>query len=152
MNKKFSKESILPLLFINLMMLIMIAIHDYDHMRQAMNWGYKFTLPLLLVNFIVYVPNWLSILLISKGHFLGVITTAISGPLIAVSFLKIHLLGSWIPVWGPWNDSFFVLGADKISWTILALTAVVGVLVGMCAIYLLGKELEKGKNPGIVLK
>ncbi|KRN29275.1 hypothetical protein IV38_GL000157 [Lactobacillus selangorensis] len=66
--------------------------------------------------------------------------TIISGPLIAVTFLKVHLLGAWLPVWGPWNRSFFALGADKISWSILALTAVVGVLVGMYSSFLFGRQ------------
>lgn len=134
------------LIIISLIMLNMIAIHDFDHMRQAMNWNYKFTLPVLLVNFIVYLPNWLAILLISKRKYIGAIVSVISGPLIGLSFLKVHLLGAFIPVWGLWNDSFFTLGADKISWWILTLTAIVGVAVGMSSIFLLGMEKQKNQH------
>jgi hypothetical protein len=51
-------------------------------------------------------------------------------------FVKVHLLGSaGLPIWGIWNKSFFELGADAISWSILALTAG----VGMAAAYVLGR-------------
>ena len=43
-----------------------------------------------------------------------------------------------IPVWGMWNDNFFILGADWISWTVLATTVLVGALVAMAGAYALG--------------
>jgi len=127
------------LIVTNLAMLEVIAIHDCDHMRQAMGWNYQFTLALLLVNMIVYLPNLLSLILASQGQLKGVIATLVSGPLIAAAFLKLHLLGAWLPVWGPWNRSFFALGVDMISWWILAITAIAGILVGMMATYILGQ-------------
>nr|WP_137607919.1 hypothetical protein [Lactiplantibacillus daoliensis] len=104
-----------------------------------MGWNYHFTLALLLVNIIVYLPNLISLVLASQGQLNGVVATLISGPLIAIAFLKLHLLGAWLPVWGPWNRSFFALGVDAISWWILVITAVAGILVGMIATYILGE-------------
>ncbi|BDZ29858.1 hypothetical protein RA086_01585 [Lactiplantibacillus sp. WILCCON 0030] len=127
------------LVITNLAMLEIIAIHDCDHMRQAMGWGYRFTLALLLVNIIVYLPNLISIVLASQGRLSGVLATLVSGPLIAVAFLKLHLLGAWLPVWGSWNQSFFALGVDLLSWWVLAITAIAGVLVGVVATYILGQ-------------
>nr|WP_137616536.1 hypothetical protein [Lactiplantibacillus nangangensis] len=104
-----------------------------------MGWGYHFTLALLLVNIVVYFPNLISLVLASHGKMSGVVATLISGPLIAGAFLKLHLLGAWLPVWGPWNRSFFALGVDLISWWILAITAIAGILVGLIATYILGQ-------------
>ena len=120
-----------PMIMANLFMLIVIAIHDMDHMRQAMEWGYVFTPQLLMVNLIVYIPNTLSFILI------------ISGVLIAGAFLKLHLLGATIKVWGPWNRSFFALHVDSLSWWILAFTAIFGVLLSMYSCYILGREVQR---------
>lgn len=122
----------------NLALLIIIAVHDFDHMRQAMMWGYSFTIPLLLVNFVVYVPGTVGLVLAARRTRAGAIATMIGGPLIALGFLKLHLLGAWIPVWGPWNDSFATLGADTLSWFILWVTAAVGILVGLAGAVSLG--------------
>ncbi|MFC6165663.1 hypothetical protein ACFP3T_13420 [Lactiplantibacillus dongliensis] len=132
-------KQLYTLMITNLVMLAVIAVHDCDHMRQAMGWGYHFTLALLLVNIIVYLPNLISLVLVSRGQTKGVVATLISGPLIAVAFLKLHLLGAWLPVWGPWNRSFFALGVDAISWWILVITAVAGIIVGLVATYILGQ-------------
>jgi hypothetical protein len=129
----------------SLALLIIIAIHDFDHMRQAMMWGYRFSVPLLVVNFIVYVPGLAALLLASTRNVLGAVATAIAGPLIALSFLKLHMFGAWFPVWGPWNDSFIVLGADTLSWWILWLTATVGVLVGLIGTFVLGAVSESAR-------
>lgn len=142
-KRTLEESTIYSLLIISLLMLNMIAIHDFDHMRQAMAWDYQFTLSVLLVNLIVYVPNWIAIILISKGKLSGILASIVSGPLIASSFLKVHILGAWIPVWGLWNDSFFVLGADQLSWVILTVTALVGVGVGMASCYYYGKEKQR---------
>jgi len=41
----------------NSAMLLTIVIHDADHCRQAMNWGYTIGIYLWLVNCSVYIPN-----------------------------------------------------------------------------------------------
>ena len=85
--------------------------------------GYTFTIPLLIVNFIVYVPGALAFVLASRRPVAGAVATTVAGPLIAIAFLKLHLLGAWVPVWGPWNEPFTVLGVDTLSWAILWITA-----------------------------
>lgn len=57
-----------------------------------------------------------------------------------ISFSKIHLLGASVKVWGPWNKSFFALGADALSWSVLAITVIVGVGVAMAGMYVIGLE------------
>lgn len=140
MSKKINKESIKILKIANIVMLIMILIHDGDHIRQAIGWGYHFTFALLAVNCIVYLPNLVAFLLSRQGRFSGAVVTCIGGINTGISFAKIHLLGASLKVWGPWNDSFFVLDSDKLSWWVLAITVVVGVGVGMAGMYVIGVE------------
>lgn len=132
-----------PMIMANLFMLIVIAIHDMDHMRQAIEWGYVFTPQLLIVNLIVYVPNTLSFILIAKRKFAGIWASIISGILIGGAFLKLHLLGATIKIWGPWNRSFFALHVDSLTWWILAFTAIFGVLLSMYSCYILGREVQR---------
>ena len=56
-----------------------------------------------------------------------------------MTFAKVHLLGADIPVWGIWNKSFFVLGVDAISWSVLAFTVAVGIGVGVAGAYVVGR-------------
>ena len=111
-----------------------------DAALWLMAWGYTFTIPLLIVNFIVYVPGALAFVLASRRPVAGAVATTVAGPLIAIAFLKLHLLGAWVPVWGPWNEPFTVLGVDTLSWAILWITAVVGIVVGLVGAYLLGRS------------
>lgn len=145
MNRKISGESIKILKIANIVMLIMVLIHDGDHIRQAMGWGYRFTFALLAINCIVYVPNLVAFLLARQGRYSGAIVTCIGGINTGMSFAKIHLLGASVKVWGPWNESFFALGVDAVSWTILAITVIVGVGVAMTGMYVIGIENAKRK-------
>ncbi|MNP35948.1 hypothetical protein D3C76_1293030 [compost metagenome] len=144
LNGKISKESIKILKIANIVMLLMIVIHDIDHIRQAIDWGYRFTFALLAVNCLVYLTNFIAFLLARQGRFSSAIVTCIGGINTAISFAKVHLLGPSIDVWGPWNATFFELGADAISWWILVITVAVGAGVAMAGMYVLG--LEKAKR------
>jgi hypothetical protein len=46
--------------------------------------GYTFTIPLLIVNFIVYVPGALAFVLASRRPVAGAVATTVAGPLIAL--------------------------------------------------------------------
>jgi hypothetical protein len=140
MNRKLESDSIKILKIANIVMLVMILIHDGDHIRQAIGWGYRFPIALLAINCIVYAPNLIALLLSRQGRFSGAVLTCIGGINTGISFAKIHLLGASVKVWGPWNESFFVLGADAISWWILVFTVVVGVGVAMAGMYVIGVE------------
>jgi phosphotransferase system glucose/maltose/N-acetylglucosamine-specific IIC component len=130
----------------NSAMLLTIVFHDADHCRQAMNWGYTIPLAVWLVNCIVYLPNGVALLLTRQRRRSAALATCLAGLLIAVAFAKVHLLGADIPVWGIWNRSFFVLGVDTISWSILACTVAVGIGVGIAGVYVMGRL-----SPGAVL-
>ena len=50
--------------------------------------GYTFTIPLLIVNFIVYVPGALAFVLASRRPVAGAVATTVAGPLIAITLDK----------------------------------------------------------------
>ncbi len=123
----------------NIVMLLTILLHDGDHVRQAIHWHYTFTGFLLALNCIVYMPNLIALLLTRQRRYSGAIVTCIGGFNTAYSFAKIHLFGSPIKVWGIWNDSFFKLGADNLSWGILWFTVFIGAAVFFAGAYSLGR-------------
>ena len=127
------------ILWANIAMIAMIAIHDSDHVRQAANWCYTISAQLWLVNVSVYVPSLIALALLWRGKGAGV-ATMINGLLVGAAFSEVHLWRPSIPVWGIWNDNFFILGVDWISWTILALTVLVGALVSAAGAYALGLQ------------
>lgn len=122
----------------NLAMIAMIVIHDADHVRQAIGWCYTIGLQLWLVNISVYIPSFIALALILTGRRGGGPATCVNGLLVAAAFAEVHLWRPTIPVWGIWNKSFLVLGVDRISWTILALTVFVGACVAMAGAYAMG--------------
>lgn len=127
------------ILWANIAMIAMIVIHDSDHVQQAANWCYTISAQLWLVNVSVYVPSLIALALLWRGKGAGV-ATLINGLLVGAAFSEVHLWRPSIPVWGIWNDNFFILGVDWISWTILALTVLVGALVSAAGAYALGLQ------------
>ena len=127
------------ILWANIAMIAMIVIHDSDHVRQAATWCYTISAQLWLVNVSVYVPSLIALALLWRGKGAGV-ATMINGLLVGAAFSEVHLWRPSIPVWGIWNDNFFILGVDWISWTILALTVLVGALVSAAGAYALGLQ------------
>ena len=123
----------------NAAMLSMTAIHDADHVRQAINWCYTIPTWLLVMNTLVYVPNGYALLASIRGHRKAAIATMVGSLLIAVNFPMVHLWKPLVPVWGIWNQNFFVLNADQLSWTILALTVVVAVGSAIAGGWALGR-------------
>jgi hypothetical protein len=115
------------LLVANGAMLLMILIHDADHIRQAINWCYTIPGWLWAVNTLVYVPNGLALIAATRSWPRAPLATLVGSLLIAVNFPLLHLWKPLIPVWGIWNQSFFVLNVDQLSWIILALTVIVAV-------------------------
>jgi formate hydrogenlyase subunit 3/multisubunit Na+/H+ antiporter MnhD subunit len=128
------------LLFANVAMLLIITVHDADHIRQATNWCYRINSLLWIVNVSVYLPSAIALLASWRRWRWASLATAGSALLIAVLFAHLHLWKPLSPVWGIWNSNFFVLQADAISWSILALTVLVGVGVAMAATWTMGRN------------
>jgi len=71
-----------------IVMIVAVLIHDGDHIRQALNWGYSIPLSLWVLNLTVYVLPVVTLFLARSGRpsatlvgaVAGVFTTAISHP------------------------------------------------------------------------
>lgn len=137
-DANLSAEERSLLIAANLIMIGMIVIHDADHLRQAANLCYTIGLQLWLVNISVYVPSLIGLALALGKAPAAAIVTCVNGVLVGAAFAEVHLWRPTIPVWGLWNSNFFVLDVDWVSWTILALTVLVGVLVAMIGAYAAG--------------
>ena len=123
--------------------LISVVLHDCDHVRQAINWGYSIPVSLLVLNITVYIFPVVSIFLTKNRRWSATIVTAVGGIFTAASFDILHLFGSFSGLWGIWNDSYFVLGVDWISWVFLAEVTVLCLPCTCLAMYLCGKVTER---------
>jgi len=122
------------LLLANCILLLVIVIHDLDHVRQARNWCYTIPGKLWLINLLAYVPNGVSLLLSWLRRTLAAPMTAFAGILIAAEFTKVHLWKPTFPVWGIWNRNFFLLQVDAGSWSILAFTVITALGVSITGV------------------
>ena len=113
------------------MMLLAITLHDADHIRQAANLCYTITATLWIINIAVYLPSLAALALSLRHHRFAPLATSTSALLIAFLFAKVHLWKPTFNAWGIWNKTFFALGADWISWSVLTLLVLVGVVVAM---------------------
>lgn len=128
------------LIFSNSAMILTILVHDADHIRQAYNCGFIIPAMLWLVNILVYLPNLYALKLSFQRKANAAQVTAIGSLSIAFLFAKVHLWKPFFPIWGMWNKTFFELNADAISWTILALTVLMGVFAAMASCWVMGRQ------------
>ena len=133
------------LMILALVILASILIHDCDHIRQAYNWGYTIPLSVLAVNLTVYILPVVSIFLTKNRRWSATIVTAVCGLFTSGSFNFLHLFGSSTGLWGIWNQSYFALGVDWISWAFLAEVTVLCIPCTCLAMYLGGKTAEQAK-------
>ena len=131
LDRKLDKKRGRILMGCAIVMLISILMHDGDHIRQALNWGYSIPLSLLVLNLVVYILPVVSIFLIKTGRSSACLVTAFAGVFTTAGFLILHLCGSATGIWGVWNYSYFELikgvtyqgvyyqGVDWISWIFL---------------------------------
>jgi len=128
------------LIVANIGMLLAITIHDADHIRQAANWCYTITVTLWIINVAVYLPSLAALVLSIGRHRFAAGATSAGALLIAILFAKVHLWKPTVNAWGIWNKSFFVLGADWISWSILTMLVLVAVAVAMTGAWVIGRS------------
>jgi len=122
-------------------MVMMVLIHDADHFRQALCWSYDIPWSVKFVNLLVYAPSVFAAYLAVRKKRLAAITTSANGLFIGIAFASVHLAGaSILPYWGIWNKSFFLLGVDRVSWTILWMTVATGVGVAMIGSFVAGRS------------
>lgn len=111
--------------------IIAVLIHDVDHIRQALNWGYTIPLSIWALNLTVYVFPVVTLFLSRSRRASATLVGAVGGVFTSASFVILHLCGSSTGLWGVWNFSYFALmkgvtcngafyqGVDWLSWVLL---------------------------------
>ncbi len=131
LNVKLDNKSLKTLWICAIIILSSILMHDIDHIRQAVNWGYSIPFALLVLNLVVYILPVVSIFLIKMNRMSSTLVTCFTGIFTSLGFLIIHLCGAFSGLWGVWNYSYFELikgvtyngvyyqGVDVWSWIFL---------------------------------
>jgi hypothetical protein len=119
------------MVLINIIAIVSMAIHDADHVRQAIGMNYTISIHVAAVLLSAYIPLFASIWWASHRRPLWATTaTALvtGGVLLLLSF--VHLIGVeqiWEPlgdVFGMWGVSYWDMGVDAVSWIAFVLLAV----------------------------
>lgn len=130
-DKKLSAGISKKLSICALVMIAAVLIHDGDHIRQALNWGYTIPLSIWALNLTVYVFPVVTLFLARSRRASVTLVGAVGGIFTSASFLILHLFGSSSGLWGVWNFSYFELikgvsyngvfyqGVDWLSWVLL---------------------------------
>lgn len=131
LDKKLDAKTVHTMLVCGIVMVIAVLLHDGDHIRQALNWGYHIPLAIWALNLTVYVFPVVTIFLAKSSRMSATLVGAIGGIFTSASFVILHLCGSATGLWGVWNFSYFELikgvtyqgnfyqGVDWLSWVLL---------------------------------
>ena len=131
LDKKLDEKTAHTMFICGIVMVIAVLIHDGDHIRQALNWGYHIPLAIWALNLTVYIFPVITIFLAKFRRMSATLVGAIGGIFTPASFLGLHLFGSATGLWGVWNFSYFALmkgveyqgnfyqGVDWLSWVLL---------------------------------
>ena len=134
LDTKLDAKTTKTMVICAVIMLVSVLIHDGDHIRQAVNWGY--TMSLWALNLIVYVLPVVSIFLARSRRMSATLVSALGGIVTSLSFVVLHCFGSSSGLnWGIWNFTYFELiegvwydagngmqfyqGVDTLSWILL---------------------------------
>jgi hypothetical protein len=118
------------MVWINIIAIVTMAIHDADHVRQAINMDYTIPVHVAALLLSAYLPLFASIWWATHGRLVWATTaTALvtGGVLVLLSF--VHLVGVeqiWAPlgdVFGMWGMSYWDMGVDAVSWMAFVLLA-----------------------------
>lgn len=136
LDTKLDAKTTKTMVICAVIMLVSVLIHDGDHIRQAVNWGYTIPLSLWALNLIVYVLPVVSLFLARSRRMSTTLVSALGGIVTSLSFVVLHCFGSSSGLnWGIWNFTYFELiegvwydtgngmqfyqGVDTLSWILL---------------------------------
>jgi len=109
------------MVWINVIAIVSMAIHDADHVRQAIHMHYTIPIHVAAMLLSAYIPLFASIWWAAHRRLLWATTaTAVvtGGVLLLLSF--VHLVG----VEHMWGASYWKMGVDTVSWIAFVLLAV----------------------------
>lgn len=100
LDKKLDEKTAHTMFICGVVMVIAVLIHDGDHIRQAINWGYHIPLAIWALNLTVYIFPVITIFLAKSRRMSATLVGAIGGIFTPASFLGLHLFGSATGLWG----------------------------------------------------
>lgn len=119
------------MVWINVAAIVSMAIHDADHLRQAVAMHYPIPVHVAAIFLSAYVPLVASIWWAVHGRLRWAITaTALVSGGVLVLLSVVHLVGVeqiWRPlgaVFGMWGMSYWDMQVDAVSWAAFALLTV----------------------------
>jgi hypothetical protein len=114
------------LVALNGLLVVMIVVHDLDHVRQ----GRALQSELLGVGAIAIVTGIGSLVLAIREHWLAPAAAVIVGFGNVVGVALIHVA----PHWGPFSDPYSAAHVDWFSWTVIVTMMFVGLMLGIAGI------------------
>ena len=109
LDQKLDDKTAHTMLVCGIVMCCAALLHDGDHIRQALNWGYHIPLAIWALNLTVYIFPVVTIFLAKSKRMSSTLVGAIGGIFTSVSFVALHLFGSATGLWGVWNFYYFEL-------------------------------------------
>jgi formate hydrogenlyase subunit 3/multisubunit Na+/H+ antiporter MnhD subunit len=111
------------LVALNELLVVMIVVHDLDHVRQ----GRALQSELFGVGAVALVTGIISLVLAVRAHWLAPAAAAVVGFGNVVGVALVHVA----PHWGPFSDPYSAAHVDWFSWTVIVTMMFVGLLLGI---------------------
>ena len=111
---------------LNWVLVIMIVVHDLDHVRQ----GRALQSELLGVGAIALVAALVSLVLAIREHSLAPAAAVVVGFGNVVGVVLVHVA----PHWGPFSDPYAAAHVDWFSWTVIGAMMLLGLMLGMTGV------------------
>ena len=119
------------MVWINIIAIVSMAIHDADHVRQAIDMNYAIPVHVAAMLLSAYIPLFASIWWATHRRLLWATTaTALVTGRVLLLLSFVHLVGVariWAPlgdVFGMWGMSYWEMRVDAVSWIAFVLLAV----------------------------
>ena len=111
---------------LNWLLLVMILVHDLDHVRQ----GRALKSELYGVGAIALVTAIISLVLAARDHWLAPAAAFVVGFGNVVGVALVHVA----PDWGPLSDPYAAAHVNWFSWTVIVTMMLVGLMLGIAGI------------------
>jgi hypothetical protein len=119
------------MVWINIIAIVSMAIHDADHVRQAIDMNYAIPVHVAAILLSAYIPLFASIWWAIHRRLLWATTaTALVTGRVLLLLSFVHLVGVvhiWRPlgdVFGMWGASYWDIRVDAVTWIAFVLLAV----------------------------
>lgn len=117
-----SDEQFHVLRIVNLTAIILMLLHDVDHLRVIFMRSYALERGELVPAALAYVPSLCALMLALRRSPYAALGSFISGSAILIGVIMIHAVGmgvinAWFePFFREWGVSYCTLGLDYVSW------------------------------------